>query len=191
MSDRPSFHSIYMRLAELMSERSTCSRTNAAGQQMRVGCAIVGAEMRQVFSIGYNGNAAGLPNRCDSHEPGKCGCIHAETNAIVSCAVSRSEPKIVFCTHLPCTACAKLIIQLGGVRSVYYRQDYRLKDSLLLFSEVGIAVGHLAEDDWTPDRAKHAAAHALTAWQERQEANKRALAAAEDERILAAMKGCT
>lgn len=128
-----------MRLAELMSERSTCLRTSSAGERMRVGCAIVSADFRRVFSVGYNGNASGLPNRCDSSEPGKCGCIHAETNAIVSCVAPRGEEKVVLCTHLPCEACAKLIIQLGGVTRVLYRRDYRIRRSLELFEAAGIS----------------------------------------------------
>lgn len=165
--NRPSFHNIYMRLAELMSERSTCVRTNSKGERMKVGCAIVSTDFRRVFSVGYNGNAVGLPNKCDSDEPGKCGCIHAETNAIVSCAADRDEPKIVFCTHLPCVACAKLIIQLGGVREVYYRNDYRLKDSLMLFTspEVDITVGHYFDACNSKDAAQMLAAEALTEWQ--------------------------
>ena len=98
--NRPSFHNIYMRLAELMSERSTCLRTNGIGRRVQVGCAIVSADFRRVFSVGYNGNAAGLPNQCDSDQVGACGCIHAETNAIVSCTADRDEPKVLFCTHL-------------------------------------------------------------------------------------------
>ncbi len=164
---RPSFHSIYMRLAELMSERSTCVRTNSSGQLMQVGCAIVSADFRRVLSIGYNGNAAGLPNKCDSTEVGACGCIHAEENAVISCQAARSEDKIVFCTHLPCKACAKRIIQLGGVREVYYRKDYRLKDSLMLFTDpnVSITVGHLFDVDVEKDEAQQVAAEALTKWQ--------------------------
>ncbi len=163
---RPSFHSIYMRLAELMSERSTCLRTNSKGDLMKVGCAIVSTDFRRVFSVGYNGNASGLPNQCDSDKVGACGCIHAEANAIVSCSADRDEPKIVFCTHLPCVACAKLIIQLGGVREVYYRQDYRLKDSLTLFAHenVNIAAGHLFDHDVETNQAKSVATRALLDW---------------------------
>lgn len=167
---RPSFHSIYMRLAELMSERSTCIRTSASGRLMKVGCAIVSSDFRRVLSIGYNGNASGLPNKCDSTEPGKCGCIHAEENAVISCQASRVEEKVVFCTHLPCTACAKRIIQLGGVREVYYRHDYRLKDSLMLFSHpnVDITVGHLFDVDVGKNEAQQVTAEALAQWQLRE-----------------------
>lgn len=128
---RPSFEEIYMSLALKMSERSTCRR-------MKVGCAIVTPDFRKVLAVGYNGNATGLKNDCDSDEPGKCGCIHAETNAVVNCDAPRATEKIVLCTHLPCTACAKLLINLGNVRQVIYMTDYRIKDSLELFSTVGI-----------------------------------------------------
>lgn len=137
--ERPSFHDVYMRFAMLVSGRSTCVRTNSAGKLMKVGCAIVDDEFRRVLACGYNGNAAKLPNACDSNEPGKCGCIHAEANAVVSCVESRATKKIVFCTHLPCEACAKLLIQLGGVKKVYYLQDYRIKRGLELLQHVGIA----------------------------------------------------
>lgn len=162
---RPSFHDIYMRMAGLMSERSTCTRTNSAGHLMKVGCVIVSADFRRVHASGYNGNASGLSNQCDSMEPGKCGCIHAETNAIVSCSASRDEPKILFCTHLPCMACAKLIIQLGGVKQVFYRHDYRLKESLITLTEVGIEMGHLIAGDMTPIQAIKEATKARRAYE--------------------------
>lgn len=138
MSTRPSFESIYMRLATLMAERSTCKRTNSAGDLMQVGCVITSLDFRRVLAVGYNGNASGLPNHCDSETPGACGCLHAEENAIINCDVPRETAKIVFCTHLPCVMCAKRLINLGGVRLVYYLNDYRIRTSLELFEMVGI-----------------------------------------------------
>ncbi len=135
---RPSFEDIYMKLAVSMAERSTCLRTNSAGNLMKVGCAITTPDFRKVIAVGYNGNASGLPNKCDSAEVGACGCIHAEANAVINCDVPRATPKIVFATHLPCVACAKMIINLGGVERVYYLNDYRIRASLTLFDEVGI-----------------------------------------------------
>lgn len=137
--ERPSFHEIYMYLAKKMAERSTCKRTNSAGQLMKVGCAITSTDYRKVLSVGYNGNASGLPNQCDSTTPGACGCLHAEENAVINADVARETPKIVFCTHLPCVMCAKRLINLGGVKKVYYAEDYRIRDSLELFKKVGIA----------------------------------------------------
>jgi dCMP deaminase len=136
---RPSFETIYMNLAVQMSSRSTCLRTNSAGNLMQVGCAIVTPDFRKVLAVGYNGNASGLPNRCDDpHKVGGCGCIHAEANAVVNCDVPRSVEKIVFCTHLPCENCAKLLINLGGVKRVVYLNDYRIRTSLEFFKTVGI-----------------------------------------------------
>lgn len=126
---RPPFETIYMELAANLSLRSTCRR-------LGVGCAIVSADFQRVLSIGYNGNAAGLPNDCDSEEPGSCGCLHAEDNAIIKCREPSTTPKIVFCTHLPCKACAKRIINLGGVKKVIYLNDYRLKESIQLLKFV-------------------------------------------------------
>lgn len=130
---RPSFETIYMSMATLLSERATCTR-------LCVGCVITSADFRHVYGVGYNGNATGLSNCCDSDEPGKCGCLHAEENAVINCTVSRREEKIVFCTHLPCVLCAKRLINLGGIKQVYYATDYRIKDSLVVFDAVGIPI---------------------------------------------------
>lgn len=136
--ERPSFQEIYMNLALQMSRRSTCIRTNSESKIMRVGCAITTPDFRKVIAVGFNGNASGLENKCDSDVPGACGCIHAEANAVVNCDVPRATEKIVFATHLPCVNCAKLLINLGGVQKVYYANDYRIRTSLSLFNKVGI-----------------------------------------------------
>ena len=140
---RPSFPSIYMRLAEMMSERSTCCR-------LKVGCAIVTPDYRKVLSVGYNGNVSGGANDCDVHGEaavGACGCLHAEENAVINCDVPRDVRKVVFCTHLPCLMCAKRLINMGGVRGVFYLNDYRKRDSLELLNANTIIVGHFSYDD--------------------------------------------
>lgn len=128
---RPDFEDIYMRLALMMAERSTCSR-------LSVGCVITSDDYRYVYGVGYNGNAAGLPNQCDRETPGNCGCLHAEENAVINCTAPRHLPKRVFTTHLPCEYCAKRLINLGTVKRVYYHTDYRLKRGLELFDLIGI-----------------------------------------------------
>jgi dCMP deaminase len=130
---RPSFEEIYSNLALDIARRSTCSR-------LKVGTVITSTDFRRVLAVGYNGNAAGLPNYCDRDEPGNCGCLHSEENAIINCTAPRSEEKIVFVTHLPCVACAKRLINLGGVRKVYYINDYRIRDSVGILESVGITV---------------------------------------------------
>lgn len=133
--ERPSFVQLYMDLAHGMARRSTCAR-------LQVGCAIVSADFRYVFGVGYNGAAAGLRNHCARTEPGNCGCLHAECNAIINCVAPRSEPKIVLSTHLPCEACAQMIINLGGVTRVIYATDYRVKTGLTMLDWASIQTMH-------------------------------------------------
>lgn len=51
--------------------------------------------------------------------------LHAETNAIAKVARSpeSAEGATLFCTHLPCMDCAKLIYQ-SGIATVYYKHEY-------------------------------------------------------------------
>jgi dCMP deaminase len=137
---RPSFESIYLQLAETLARRSTCRR-------LQVGTVITSTDFRKVLAVGYNGNANGLPNHCDRDEPGNCGCLHSEENAVINCDAPRFLDKYVFVTHLPCVACAKRLINLGNVKTVYYSQDYRVKDSVDLLRSVGIEVKHLEKKE--------------------------------------------
>jgi dCMP deaminase len=134
---RPTFQRIYLDLAFRLAERSTCSR-------LRVGTVITSTDFRKVLAVGYNGNATGLHNGCDREEPGNCGCLHSEENAVINCDAPRTVEKIVFVTHLPCVQCAKRLINLGNVRQVYYANDYRVRDSLNVLASVGIEIQQLS-----------------------------------------------
>ena len=113
---RPSFPEIYIQLAKTLATRATCTR-------LQVGTVITSTDFRKVLAVGYNGNAAGLPNTCDREEPGNCGCLHSEENAVINCDAPRSTEKIAFVTHLPCVQCAKRLINLGNAKAVYYAQN--------------------------------------------------------------------
>jgi dCMP deaminase len=130
---RPSFEKIYLDLASTLAQRSTCHR-------LQVGTVITSTDFRKVLAVGYNGNATGLHNGCDRDEPGNCGCLHSEENAVINCDAPRSIEKIVFVTHLPCVQCAKRLINLGNVKRIFYAQDYRVRDSIELLKKVGIPV---------------------------------------------------
>lgn len=107
---------VYMRMAEELGKRSTCSR-------LQVGTVVTDARLENVLAIGYNGNARGLPNRCDSSVPGQCGCIHSEVNALIK-APGAVKDKVMFATNSPCVMCAKLMIN-SGVSHVFFRRPYR------------------------------------------------------------------
>ena len=105
-----------MRMAEELAKRSTCARN-------QVGTVITNGELTQVLGIGYNGNARGLPNRCDGSEPGRCGCLHSEANALIK-AGAMIPGKVMFVTVSPCVMCAKMTVN-SNVARVYYRTAYR------------------------------------------------------------------
>ena len=130
---RPSFESITMRYASDISKRSTCHR-------MQVGTVITTTDFSQVLSIGYNGNSKGFPNKCDNrHAVGACGCIHSEINASIKCNVPSYVEKFVFVTCMPCVNCAKIIVNLGNVRKVFYKNEYRSKQGFSVFKKAKIS----------------------------------------------------
>ena len=129
---RPTFEEIYLRLAFIMAKRSTCRR-------LQVGTVITSTDYRKVLAVGYNGNASGLRNDCDRSDPGACGCLHSEENAIINCDSPRFIEKYAFVTHHPCAACAKRFINLGNVKKIFYGHSYRNQhESQEIFREVGI-----------------------------------------------------
>ena len=120
------FQTAFMRCAHTFAELSHCERA-------KVGCIIV--KDNRIISIGYNGMPSGWNNCCEDtihhHELGtatvlsKPEVLHAETNAIAKVAQSAESASgaSLFCTHMPCLDCAKLIHQ-SGISEVYYDIDY-------------------------------------------------------------------
>ena len=131
--DRPPLFEVYMRMAEELAKRSTCAR-------LQVGTVITDAQLQNVVAIGYNGNARGFANRCDSTEAGKCGCIHSEMNALVK-SPGQMSGKVAFITASPCVMCAKLMVQ-ANVTHVFYREEYRDRSGLEVLDEGGVEVVH-------------------------------------------------
>src|SRR6202171_238507 len=131
--DRIPLEEVYMRMAEELAKRSTCAR-------LQVGSVITTSDLTQVLGIGYNGNAKGLPNRCDSSEPGNCGCIHSEQNALIKAGAQLSG-KVMFVSASPCVMCAKMIINTT-VGRVFYREAYRDPAGLDVLPQGGVEVIH-------------------------------------------------
>ena len=126
---RPPLYEVYMRMAEELAKRSTCAR-------LRVGTVLTDPTLENVVAIGYNGNARGFPNRCDSDVPGSCGCIHSEQNALVK-APGHLRDKVAFVTASPCVPCAKLMVQ-ANVTHLFYREGYRDPGGLEVLEHAGI-----------------------------------------------------
>jgi dCMP deaminase len=142
--DRPPLYEVYMRMAEELAKRSTCAR-------LQVGTVLTDPMLEHVVSIGYNGNARGFPNRCDSTEAGKCGCIHSEMNALVK-SPGQMRDKVAFVTASPCVMCAKLMVQ-AHVSHLFYRTRYRDASGLEVLERAGIETVHYVrwKDHWRDD----------------------------------------
>ena len=138
---RPPLYEVYMRMAEELAKRSTCDR-------LQVGTVLTDAEFENVVAIGYNGNARGFPNRCDTAIPGACGCIHSEQNALVK-APGHLRGKVAFVTVSPCVTCAKLMIQ-ANVSYLFYREAYRNPEGISVLKQGGVTVVHYTRwrDTW-------------------------------------------
>lgn len=141
---RPSWETYFMDIAMLVAKRSTCTRRS-------VGAVIV--KDKRILSTGYNGAPSGVRHCIDTgclreklniasgerHE--LCRGIHAEQNAIIQAAyhgVSIKEA-VLFCTNLPCSICAKMIIN-AGIITIYYQDGYADQMSSDMMKEAGVDV---------------------------------------------------
>lgn len=122
----------FMQMAQLTSQRSKCHR-------LQVGCVLTDLS-HELIVIGYNGGYKGGPNGClgDPTTPGKCGCVHAEANALTK--AFRGD-KIAYVTHAPCLTCATMLIN-ADVREVHYGDQYRHSEGTAVLEEAGVTVIH-------------------------------------------------
>ena len=136
-----------MKMAYLVSEWSSCHR-----QGRSIGAVIV--KDKRVMTTGYNGAPAGFPT-CKERgvclrdelniESGTraevCYAIHAEQNAILQAAKLgiSIDGATLYCTHQPCSICAKMIINVG-IKRVIYEQGYPDPFTLELFEQAGVTL---------------------------------------------------
>jgi len=142
-----------MKTAEIFAELSHARR-------LHVGAIVVKDD--RIISIGYNGMPAGWDNNCEDEVvvavvdgvpqreikelKTKPEVLHAETNAIAKLAKSNESGlgATMFITHAPCLDCAKLIYQ-SGIRSVFYRDNYRSTAGVEFLKKSGIEAEQLTE----------------------------------------------
>ena len=141
------FKEVYMKVAQDFANLSHA-------RKLKVGAIIV--KDNRIISVGYNGMPTGWDNECEDRqvEEGefeahvwfktKPEVIHAEMNAIAKVASSTESAQgaSMFCTHTPCTECAKMIVQAGikevFVGQVYESDNYHSGEDLL--EESGVRV---------------------------------------------------
>lgn len=140
--DRPSWQKYFMDITFLVAKRSTCLRR-------AVGALIV--KDKRILSTGYNGAPTGLKHCLEmgclreklnvpsgeKHE--LCRGIHAEQNAIIQAAYHGVciKDATLFCTNMPCSICAKMIIN-AGIKRIYYHSGYADAMSKEMLREAGI-----------------------------------------------------
>ena len=128
----------YLQMARIWAENSYCVRRH-------VGALIVKNKM--IISDGYNGTPSGFENVCED-ESGKTKAyvLHAEANAITKVAKSNnsSENSTLYITAAPCMECAKLIIQ-AGIKRVVYFDHYHSEQGVQLLRRAKIELVQIEE----------------------------------------------
>jgi len=129
---RPTWDEIWMRTAEILSERSYDPRH-------QVGAVVVTDDNTQVLAVGYNGNYAGGPNEAESLSPGESGMLHAEINALLKLDYNNPKKKKMYVTLSPCRMCAKAIIN-AGISEVIFKTYYRDASSVEILKSQKVLV---------------------------------------------------
>ncbi len=123
---RISFDEMFISMCHIVAERATCLRNKS-------GCLIVrdGA----IVALGYNGAPKGMAHcsvqgclceesafRADSRQPlpeahdqgpnlYSCRGVHAIQNALIQAGIEKARGATLYVNQMPCSVCAKLIIQ--------------------------------------------------------------------------------
>ncbi len=130
---RPSMTTVIMMMAKEISKRSTCLRN-------KVGAVVCNQEHTQIYSVGHNGDEPGGANECDSLKTGACGCLHAESTALMK-ANRDLTGCVLYATVAPCIMCSKSII-MAKIKKVVYLRKYRNENGLNLLRKHNIEVYH-------------------------------------------------
>jgi len=143
----------YMGMAHTQKQKATCIR-------MGVGAVIVSNCSQQlILGKGFNGPPGqciscaskgcvriqqGIPSGTRAET---CRGLHAEQRALLD-ALEQEQQVIdatLYCTHFPCSICAKLLIG-AGIMEVVYREDYPDDLAKELFAEAGVTTRQYKEN---------------------------------------------
>lgn len=130
--NRPAWDEVWMTMAETIAKRSHHPK-------WKVGALIVSSDNTQVFSLGYNGNAAGMSNVPKSTKPGESGLLHAEINALLKLDYNNPKDKVMYVTLSPCEMCAKAIVN-SGIKKVVVKNMYRDSSGINILKQSGIII---------------------------------------------------
>ncbi len=137
----------FMEMTELVATWSSCYKPDR-----QVGAIIT--KDKRILTTGYNGAGAGIKSckergECLRQKLGiesgtrheVCYAVHAEQNAIIQAAKLgiSVDGATLYCTHQPCSICAKMIIN-SGIKRVIFKQGYPDDFSMEMFNEAGLSV---------------------------------------------------
>lgn len=142
--NRPNWDEYFLKIAKLVSERSTCLRRS-------VGAILV--RDKKILASGYNGAPTGILH-CD-----KAGCIrtelnipsgerhelcrglHAEQNALLQAALHGVSAKnaTLYSTIQPCIICAKMLIN-AGIKEIVIFSKYPDKMAAKLLKQAKVKI---------------------------------------------------
>ena len=142
----------FMDMAGQIATWTSCARPGRA-----IGCVIV--KNKRIMTTGYNGAPAGLKTcaergGCLREKLGipsgtrseVCYATHAEQNAIIQAAklgVS-IDGATLYCTHQPCSICAKMIIN-AGIQRIVVKDGYPDELAVEILKEAGLRIVMLGE----------------------------------------------
>ena len=141
---RPGWDEYFLEIAHVVAKRSTCERR-------QIGAVIV--RDRRILTTGYNGAPSGLGHclevGCLRDQLGiasgtrteMCRALHSEMNAIIQAAQHGVSTKgaTLYCTHQPCSVCARMLIN-AGITRIVYTGPYPDEFSMQLLREAGIEI---------------------------------------------------
>ncbi len=147
MENRDKWDSRFMQMAKLVATWSSCYKDDR-----QIGAIVV--RNKRILTTGYNGAPSGVTSCKERQECIRikrgiksgtmqevCYAVHAEQNAIIQAAklgISLQDATM-YCTHQPCSICAKMIIN-SGIQRVVFEQGYPDEFSMQMFGEAGIKV---------------------------------------------------
>jgi len=149
---RPSFDEVFMKMALLIRERTTCIVRKTGAVLVRD---------NKVLAVGYNGAPAGTKHctdhgSCKRREAGLksgeykdelCRAVHAEENVLLQAAKFGvpTDGATVYSVYFPCTMCTKSLIN-AGIKEIVFLEDYPNELAKQLFQEAGVKVRQLKMD---------------------------------------------
>lgn len=113
----------YGEIVKIIAKRSYAKRKQVGA---------IAIKDKNIIAYGFNGTPTGCANICETDEGvTKKDVLHAELNLICKCAKSgiSLDGATIYVTLSPCIECAKMILQCG-IKKVIFFEKYRIDDGI-------------------------------------------------------------